>query len=77
MDKEFYVVKFGEKYYKNQSAAGDDSIITLTDDLNMARQYFKIDHTAFKNLLKLGGSIVEVNIREYDRTYSIEQELGE
>lgn len=77
MDKDFHVVKFGEKYYRDMADGGGTTMLTLVDDLTGARRYKDLDRETIQILLKLGGSVVEVNIREYDRTFSLEREWGE
>lgn len=77
MDRDFYVVKFGEKYHQDSTTAGGTIILTLVDDLTSARKYRDLDRRRIQRLLKLGGSIVEVNIREYDHTFSLEREWEE
>ena len=77
MDKDFNVVKFGEKYYKNMSTAGETIVLTLVDDLSDAQKSKDLDRKNLQHLLNLGGSVVEVSIREYDRTFSLEREWEE
>lgn len=77
MDKDFNVVKFGERYYKEMSIAGGTIMLTLVDDLTSARKYKDLDRKNLQRLLNLGGSVVEVSIREYDRTFSLEKEWEE
>ena len=77
MDKDFYVIKFGEKYFKGMTIDGGSTILTLVDDLSDALKYKDLDRKTIQRLLKLGGSVVEVNIREYDRTFSLEREWEE
>ena len=77
MDKDFNVVKFGEKYYKELTTVGGTIVITLVEDLTSARKYKNLDRGSIQRLLKLGGSVVEVSIREYDRTFSLEREWEE
>ena len=77
MDRDFNVVKFGEKYYKDMSIIGGESVLTLGDGLTSARKYKNLDRGSIQRLLKLGGSVVEVSIREYDRTFSLEREWEE
>ena len=77
MDKDFNVVKFGEKYYERMTIVGKTTMLALVDDLSNARKYKDLDRKAIQRLLALGGSVVEVNIREYDRTFSLEKEWEE
>lgn len=77
MDRDFNVIKFGEKYYKEMSFAGGVIVLTLVHDLTSARKYTDLDRKTIQRLLKLGGSVVEVSIREYDRTFSLEKEWEE
>lgn len=77
MFTEFYVVKFGEKYYKEMTTTGGPTVLTLVSDLTSARKYIDLDRKTIQHLLEMGGSAVEVNIREYDRTFSIKREWEE
>ena len=77
MDKDFNVVKFGKKYYKEMTIAGGETELILVDDLTGARKYKDLDRKIIQRLLNLGGSVVEVSIREYDRTFSLEREWEE
>lgn len=75
MDKEFYVVKFGDKYFKEISSSPQSIMLILVEDLDRARKYNDLNREVIQNLQALGGSIVEVNISEYDRTYSYKRDL--
>ena len=77
MDKDFNVVKFGEKYFKEMSIVTETIMLTLVNDLTNAKKYKDLDRGSIQRLLDLGGSIVEVSIREYDRTFSLEREWEE
>ncbi len=77
MDRDFNVVKFGKKYYKDMSIIGGETVLTLVDNLTSARKYKNLDRESIQRLLDLGGSVVEVSIREYDRTFSLEREWEE
>ena len=77
MGKDFHVVKFGKKYYKDMTVGGRTIMLTLVDDLTDAKKYKDLDRGNIQRLLKLGGSVVEVSIREYDRTFSLEREWEE
>ena len=77
MDKDFNVEKFGEKYYKEMAIMGRTTELTLVDDLASAQKYKDLDRESIQRLLDLGGSVVEVSIREYDRTFSLEREWEE
>ena len=74
MNADFYVVKFGEKYYKEVSTTGGPTVLTLVSDLTSTRKYLDLDRKTIQHLLEMGGSAVEVNIREYDRTFTIKRE---
>ena len=79
MDQEFLVIKFGDKYYSQMNETDRGVVLTLTEYLNSAKR-FEADSDNkkfFKKILALGGSIVEVNIREFNRTYEIKRELEE
>ncbi len=77
MNTDFYVVKFGEKYYKETTIAGGATALNLVDSLTSARKYIDLDRKTIQHLLDMGGSAVEVNIREYDRTFTIKREWEE
>lgn len=77
MNRDFYVVKFGEKYYKGVTAGAGTTTLTLVDYFTDAQKYRDLDRELIQHLLDLGGSVVEVNIREYDYTYSLEKEWEE
>lgn len=77
MNTDFYVVKFGEKYYKKMITVEGLTALILVSDLTSARKYIDLDQKAFNSLLEMGGSAVEVNIREYDRTFTIKREWEE
>ena len=77
MDKDFNVVKFGEKYYKDMTVGGGTTFLTLVDNFTSAQKYKDSDRESIQRLLNLGGSVVEVSIREYDRTFSLEREWEE
>lgn len=77
MVKEFYVVKFGDKYFKEISSYPQSIMLILVEDLDRARKYNDLNREVIQNLQALGGSIVEVNISEYDRTYSYKRDLEE
>lgn len=77
MNTDFYVVKFGEKYYKETTIAGGVTALNLVDSLTSARKYIDLDRKNIQRLLDIGGSAVEVNIREYDRTFTIKREWEE
>ena len=77
MNTDFYVVKFGEKYYREMTITGGATTLILVSDLTSARKYIDLDRKTIQHLLEMGGSAVAVNIREYDRTYSIKREWEE
>ena len=77
MGKDFHVVKFGEAYFKEMAVDGVATVLTVVDDLTFARKYKDLDRESIQRLLNFGGSVVEVSIREYDRTFSIEREWEE
>ena len=77
MNTDFYVVKFGEKYYKETTIAGGATALNLVDSLTSALKYIDLDRKTIQRLLDMGGSAVEVNIREYDRTFSVKREWEE
>lgn len=74
MNKEFYVVKFGEKYYKEMSGGGGATVLALVDDFADAHKYKDLNRETIQRLLDLGGSVLEVRIYEYDRTFSLMME---
>ena len=79
MDRDFNVVKFGKKYYKGMTTGGGTIMLTLVDYFTDAQKYRDLDRDreSIQHLLDLGGSVVEVSIREYDRTFSLEREWEE
>lgn len=77
MNKDFYVVKFGEKYYKETTIHGGATALHLVDSVTSARKYIDLDRKTIQRLLDMGGSAIEVNIREYDRTFSIKRKWEE
>ena len=77
MDRDFYVVKFGEKYYKEMIIDRGITMLTLVDYVSDAHKYKDLNRNTIQRLLDLGGSVVEVSIREYDRTFSLEREWEE
>lgn len=77
MNTDFYVVKFGEKYYKETAITGGAIALTLVDSLTSARKYIDLDRKNIQRLLDIGGNVVEVNIREYDRTFTVRREWEE
>lgn len=77
MNIDFYVVKFGEKYYKETAITGGAIALTLVDSLTSARKYIDLDRKNIQRLLDIGGNVVEVNIQEYDRTFSLERKWAE
>ena len=77
MDRDFYVVKFGEKYYKEMIVDRGITMLILVDYMSDAHKYKDLNRNTIQRLLNLGGSVVEVSIREYDRTFSLEREWEE
>ena len=77
MDRDFNVIKFGKKYFKEMTTGGGKTVLTLVDYFTDAQKYRDLDRESIQRLLDLGGSVVEVSIREYDRTFSIEKEWEE
>ena len=77
MDRDFNVIKFGKKYYKSITTGGGKTTLILVDYFTDAQKYRDLDREGIQRLLDLGGSVVEVSIREYDRTFSLEKEWEE
>lgn len=75
---EFYVAKFGEQYlYDYNTIEGRMDNINLVPNVFEALRFHKKDIHQFKFFMDSGADIHEVNITEYNQSFSVSRELEE